>query len=43
VAEQGLQPDAQHGLAINAELAKVFPALTEEFDPLADADSSRPR
>jgi hypothetical protein len=43
VAEQDLQPDPQHRLAINAELAKVFPAITEELDPLPDADKSRSR
>jgi ferredoxin len=38
-AEDDVPPEQLHCIALNAELAKAWPALTEKKPPLPDADA----
>lgn len=38
-AEDDVPDDQRHFIALNAELAKVWPAIVEKKDPLPDADA----
>lgn len=37
-AEDDLPEDQQHFIALNAELAKLWPVIVDKQEPLADAD-----
>lgn len=38
LSEDDLAPEQEHFLALNAELAKEWPVINEQIDPLPDAD-----
>lgn len=40
-AEDDVPADQRHCIALNAELAKQWPAITERKEPLTDADAWR--